>query len=234
MKVFVTGSSRGLGEAFVHSYIKNSDVYGLGRSEITRDDYKYKQVDISDEIALSKSLNTLFENVKVLDLIVLNAGVLGQIQDTSACEISQLKKEMNINMWANKTILDFFIKNKIEVKQVIAISSGASVNGSLGWNGYSLSKAALNMLIQLYAAEMKGTHLSSLAPGLIKTEMLDSILDGDHDIQKYTSVQSLRQSEEKGLVYSPEVIVEKIRKIMPELLKRPSGSFLDIRDMQTD
>jgi len=232
MKVFITGSSRGLGEAFVDHYINSADVYGLGRSEIKRDDYFYEQVDISDEDALETSLKRLFENVKSLDLIVLNAGVLGRIQDTSECEIGQLKKEMDINMWANKTILDFFIKNKIEVKQVIAISSGASVNGSLGWNGYSLSKAALNMLIKLYAAEMKETHLTSLAPGLIKTEMLDSILEGDHDTQKYTSVQSLRDSDEKGLVYWPEVIVKKIIEVIPVLLKSASGSFLDIRELR--
>jgi len=233
MKVFITGSSRGLGEAFVQYYLnKGESVYGLGRSKIIRDDYLYESVDISDEKALNKSLENIFTNVKSLDLLLLNAGVLGRIQDTSACEMRQLKKEMDINMWANKTILDFFINNKIEVKQVIAISSGASVNGSLGWNGYSLSKAALNMLIKLYAAEMRETHLTSLAPGLIKTEMLASILEGDHDTKKYTSVQSLRDSDKKGLIYSAEVIVEKIIDVIPVLLKSPSGSFVDIRDIQ--
>ena len=233
MNIFVTGSSRGLGEAFVDYYLEEqANVYGLGRSEKIRDEYEYESVDISDEEALKTSLKTLFENVKSLDLIVLNAGILGRIQDISECEMSQLKKEMDINMWANKSILDFFIKNKIEVKQVIAISSGASVNGSLGWNGYSLSKAALNMLIKLYSAEMKETHLTSLAPGLIKTEMLESILEGDHDTKKYTSVQSLRDSNEKGLVYSAEIIVKKIIEVMPVLLKSPSGSFLDIRELR--
>lgn len=231
MKVFITGSSRGLGEAFVNHYVDSADVYGLGRSEVIRDDYTYEQVDISDEEALETSLKSLFKNVRSLDLIILNAGILGRIKDTSECEMSQLKKEMDINMWANKTILDFFINNKIEVKQVIAISSGASVNGSLGWNGYSLSKAALNMLIKLYASEMKGTHLTSLAPGLIKTEMLESILEGDHDTEKYTSVQSLRDSDKKGLIYSPDVIVEKIMEVMPILVKHESGSFLDIRSI---
>jgi len=229
MNVFITGSSRGLGEAFVNHYLRYGDVYGLGRSEVSRDDYTYEKVDISDEEALKTSLKHLFKNVKSLDHVVLNAGILGRIQDTSKCDIGQLKKEMDTNMWANKTILDFFIQNKIEVKQVIAISSGASVNGSLGWNGYSLSKAALNMLIKLYAAEMKGTHLISLAPGLIKTEMLESILEGDHDTKKYSSVQSLRDSNKKGLVYSPDVIVEMIIEVMPMLLEHESGSFLDIR-----
>ncbi len=232
MNVFVTGSSRGLGAAFVQYYLaKKAAVYGVGRSKKSYDNYMYDQVDISDEKALQRSLQKLFIHVDTLDMIILNAGILGRIQDTSLCELDQLKKEMDINMWANKTILDFFIKNNITVKQVIAISSGASVNGSLGWNGYSLSKAALNMLIKLYAAEMKQTHLISLAPGLVKTEMLDSILQGDHDTKKYTSVQSLRNSEKEGLVYTPEVIVQKIIDAIPQLLEQESGSFIDIRNL---
>lgn len=230
MNLFITGSSSGLGEAFAE-YFKDEKVYGLGRTEREDSVYDYAQVDISDFDALQAKLKELFVDVKKLDLIILNAGVLGRIQDTSACDIKELQKEMDINMWSNKIILDFFIKEQIEVTQVIAISSGASVNGSLGWNGYSLSKAALNMLIKLYAAEMKSTHLTALAPGLVKTKMLDSILEGDHDTQRYTSVQSLRQSEKDGVVYSPKDVVVKIVNLLDALKSKPSGSFIDIRDV---
>ncbi len=232
MNIFVTGSSRGLGEAFVNHYLTlGCKVLGIGRSEVERRDYLYRRVDISDEKELKKLLEEMFQEISTLDLIVLNAGILGRIQDVSACDMKQLKKEMDVNMWANKTILDFFIEKKIPVKQVIAISSGASVNGSLGWNGYSLSKAALNMLIKLYASEMKQTHLTALAPGLVKTEMLDSILHGSHDTARYTSVQSLRDSEAAGLVYTPKAVVEKIVSYLPRIRKESSGSFVDIRDL---
>lgn len=219
MNVCITGSSRGLGEAFVHKYLDmGANVYGLGRSEVTDKRYRYASVDIADFDALKKGLDRLLDGVESLDLLVLNAGILGRIQDISLCTMDQLKKEMDVNMWANKIILDFIIEKKISVKQVIAISSGASVNGSLGWNGYSLSKAALNMLIKLYAAEMRETHLTALAPGLVKTEMIDSILLGDHDVNRYTSVQSLRESEKIGLVLSAEQTVEKISSLLPRLL----------------
>lgn len=232
MNIFITGSSRGLGKSFVDYYKEQgAKVYGLGRSNLEDRGYVYAKVDIGDEKAVQEELSRMFKDIRCLDLIVLNAGILGRIQDTSECEMSQLKHEMDINMWANKTILDFFIHNKIEIKQVIAISSGASVNGSLGWNGYSLSKAALNMLIKLYAAEMKQTHLISLAPGLVKTDMIDSILDGNHDTKRYSSVQSLIDSEAQGLIYSPEVIVQKIHSYMPKLLEQESGAFVDIRSL---
>jgi len=232
MNVCITGSSRGLGKAFVENYLsKGTEVYGLGRSEVSDKRYRYTQVDIADFDALYKSLVSLLDGVDSLDLLILNAGILGRIQDVSLCTMEQLKKEMDVNMWANKIILDFIIDKKISVKQVIAISSGASVNGSLGWNGYSLSKAALNMLIKLYAAEMRETHLSAIAPGLVKTEMIDSILLGDHDVNRYTSVQSLRDSERMGLILSAEQTALKILTLLPRLLQEESGSFIDIRTM---
>ncbi len=231
MNVFITGSSRGLGKAFREYFLKeDANVYGLGRTPST--DVMYEQVDIADTVALHKVLHRLFDGVDVLDLVILNAGTLGRIQDMSQCSLEQLKSEMDINMWANKVILDFFIHNGIAVKQVIAISSGASVNGSLGWNGYSLSKAALNMLIKLYAAEMKETHLCALAPGLVKTEMLEDILQGDHDTSRYTSVQTLRESDEAGMVLSPEATVSRVMDVMPKVLASESGAFLDVRSLE--
>lgn len=232
MNVCITGSSRGLGAAFVQKYLdEGAKVYGLSSSEVTDKRYRYAQVDIADFDALKKGLEGLLCGVKSLDLLVLNAGILGRIQDISLCTMDQLKKEMDVNMWANKVILDFLIDKKIDVKQVIAISSGASVNGSLGWNGYSLSKAALNMLIKLYAAEMRQTHLSAIAPGLVKTEMIDSILLGDHDVKRYASVQSLRDSEKAGLILTAEQTAEKISSLLPRLLQEESGSYIDIRTM---
>lgn len=230
MNVFITGSSKGLGEAFAKHFLKEKvTLYGIGRSVLVEPGYEYRQVDISDLASLHDSIQALLGDVRMLDLVLLNAGVLGRIQDTSACSLEQLKYEMDVNMWANKVILDCLIHADIEVKQVIAISSGASVNGSLGWNGYSLSKAALNMLIKLYAAEMEETHLCALAPGLVKTEMLQSILEGDHDTSRYTSVQTLRDSEVAGMVQTTEETVERIIKAMPEISSHESGAFLDIR-----
>lgn len=232
MNVYITGSSRGLGKALAEKCLEQgAKVYGLGRSEVTDKRYRYTRVDIADFDALKNGLESLLEGIENLDLLILNAGILGRIQDVSLCTMDQLKKEMDVNMWANKIILDFIISKKINVKQVIAISSGASVNGSLGWNGYSLSKAALNMLIKLYAAEMRDTHLSAIAPGLVKTEMIDSILLGDHDVKRYTSVQSLRDSEKMGLVLTAEQTAAKIVSLLPRLLYEESGSFIDIRTM---
>lgn len=234
MKLLVTGSSRGLGKAFVDYYQNKGAeaIYGLGRSELESPAYHYLTVDISDFDALQSGLGRLLLGVEHLDLVVLNAGILGRITDTSRCAMESLKKQMDVNMWANKVILDFLIEHRIAVKQVIAISSGASLSGSLGWNGYSLSKAALNMLVKLYAAEMPHTHLVALAPGLVETSMLDSIIYGDHDTKRYDSVERLRQSQHNGLVQTPQETVERIVSSLDDLRNEPSGAYVDIRNFE--
>jgi len=231
MNVCITGSSHGLGAAFAtHFHTCADSVFGLGRSAVDVP-YAYERVDMSDFNALNDSLKSLFSGVHSIELLLLNAGTLGRIEDISACDMAQLKYEMDVNMWSNKVILDFFIAQKIELQQVVAISSGASVNGSLGWNGYSLSKAALNMLIKLYAAELPQTHCCALAPGLVQTQMLDGIIDGDHDTKRYSSVARLKQSRDEGLVLDADATVNLIMRKMPEILAQPSGAFVDIRSL---
>src|SRR5690606_11341690 len=100
---------------------------------------------------------------------ILNAGVLGDIDLLQNTGLEAIKQVFEINVWVNKVLIEELFKSGFGVRQVIAISSGASVNGSLGWGAYSLSKSTLNMLIQLYSFEYSETHFSAIAPGLIQT-----------------------------------------------------------------
>lgn len=233
MKVFVTGTSSGLGYALAKHFVKSgADVYGLSRREPDNaEDYRFIACDLGDFAALETTLPMLLEGVATLDLVVLNAGTLGRIQDMSRCGMDELKAQMDVNLWANKVIIDFLLYGKIAVKQLIAVSSGASQSGSLGWNGYSLSKAALNMMMKLYANEMPETHLCALAPGLIDSPMLGSILYGDHDTARYTTVERLRQSQEEGLVLTPSECAALIDAKRGALLRFPSGEYVDIRNL---
>ena len=233
MKVMITGSSSGLGYALAERYLaEGALLYGLGR-EIPQNaqSYRFVTCDLGSLELIESALSELLHGVKSLDLLYLNAGTLGHIQDMSACSMEELKQQMDVNLWANKVILDYLIHHQIAVKQVIAISSGASQSGSLGWNGYSLSKAALNMLVKLYASEMPYTHLSALAPGLIDSPMLRGILEGDHDTKRYTTVQRLRESKKDGQVRAPEEAAELIDSRRELLLTYESGSYVDIRQM---
>ena len=178
------------------------------------------------------ALEALLTGVKCLDLAILNAGILGTIRDMSQTPLKDLRSIMDINVWANKLILDWMHGTGLRVEQIVLISSGAAVNGSRGWGGYALSKAALNMLTRLYAHELPDTHLCALAPGLIDTAMQDYLCDASQvNGSHFPSVQKLRDARGTPSMPSPEQAARRIAAAIPELKAYASGEFVDIRTL---
>src|SRR5699024_6470024 len=136
----------------------------------------------------------------------------------------------DLNVWANKLILDWFA-SRLAPRQIVLISSGASVNGNRGWGSYALSKAALNMLAQLYAHDLPDSHLVALAPGLIHTAMQDHIND-TADTEAFPSVKRLKQARGTATMPGPRAVADTIAQALPTLREQyPSGAFVDIRDL---
>ncbi len=234
----VTGVSSGLGYGMARALLANkTSVYGMSRRDPAQteakdllhwDNFYFQSVDLQALETIQSKMQDLLANMDHLDLVVLNAGILGRIQDMAHTSIDELNQLMVVNTYANKVVIDFLLHRKISCRQIVAISSGASVSGNRGWNGYSLSKASLNMLIQLYANEMPESHIVSLAPGLIDTAMQDFIYSLDED-ERYPKILSLKQK--KGTSDMPGSIEagQNIVNILPDLLSLPSGSFQDVR-----
>ncbi|MGE9291299.1 MAG: SDR family NAD(P)-dependent oxidoreductase, partial [Puniceicoccales bacterium] len=153
---------------------------------------------------------------------------LGEIRDMKDSPLEDLRDTMEVNVWANKWILDLLFDSAFSVKQVIGISSGASHSGSRGWNGYSLSKAALNMLMKLYAGERPETHFTALAPGLIDSGMQDYLTNLPAD-DRFAPLEILKAAKGTEKMPDGRTCAEKIVRLLPEILKRESGGFADIR-----
>ncbi len=224
MNVFITGISSGIGKALALIYLENGyNVYGISRKQpkIRHENLHFKAVDLSKV----DTIDEIYEQFlpQNIELAILNAGILGDIKELTKTTLDEIRIVMDTNVWANKILIDLLIQNNC--KQVIAMSSGASVNGSKGWSSYSLSKSTLNMLIKLYAAESK-THFTAFAPGLIQTDMLGYITS-QIDPEQFPSVQRLQESPKK----TPMQCAQEIFEIAPKLLEYESGSFLDIRTM---
>jgi NAD(P)-dependent dehydrogenase (short-subunit alcohol dehydrogenase family) len=147
--------------------------------------------------------------------------------------LDAMKRVMDVNVWANKPVLDTVFAGERKVDRVVAISSGAAVSGSRGWNGYAISKAALNMFIRLYAAERPETQFISLAPGLIDTGMQAYMRSLDSD-SRFPTVDRLKQAHGTPAMPGPEKAASQIAAFIERLRKGKdglkSGAFLDIRD----
>lgn len=166
------------------------------------------------------------------DLVVLNAGVLAAIRDLSQTPLEDVQRSMNLNVWANKLLLDALFERAAEVRQVIGISSGAAVSGNRGWNAYALSKATFRMLLQLYAAERAETHFCSFAPGLVDTGMQDYLCGLSVEaIAKYPTVARIQSRRGTPDMPTPAELAPRLLEAFVQVLGTPSGGFVDIRKM---
>lgn len=237
MNVLITGNSSGFGLGLTEVLMeRDAIVWGMSRRgcplKSKHDDaIRDRRQDLATLNALDESLEALLSDCLRLDLVVLNAGILGRIQEISNTDVHDLEHMMRINVWANKLILDWLVEQQLPVEQVVAISSGAAVNLSYGWGGYSLSKAALNNLIRLYAHEMPDTHLTSYAPGLIETGMQDYLCD-EVDSDEFPSVQKLKDARGTEAMPAPRDAAERLLDLLGDLRNdHESGSFVDVRDL---
>ena len=237
MNVLITGNSSGLGLGLTEALMdRQSIVWGMSRrgcplksrfDEVIRD----QPQDLGQLSTLHDALDKLLSDCLRLDLVILNAGTLGRIQEIHQSDVHDLEHQMRVNVWSNKLILDWLIERQIPVEQIVAISSGAAVNMNYGWGGYSLSKAALNNLIQLYAHEMEDTHLTALAPGLVDTAMQE-YLCGEVDSDEFPSVQKLKDARGTASMPNGKDTAVAILDLLEGLRNdHPSGAFVDIREL---
>ena len=226
MNVFITGISSGLGKALKDKYINlGHNVYGIGRNEV--DGCNYVTCDLENLDGIEGKLYRLFRDVSEIDLVILNAGMLGEIKTFDEWAIEELNKIMNVNVWSNKIILDWLLSNR-KIHQVISISSGASEHTYKGWSGYSLSKSSLRMMMEVYSKEVEDTHFISLAPGLVDTKMQDYLCN-DVDTNKFPMMNKFIKAREDGTSRKPSVVAKDIVDLVPTLFQFDNGSFIDLR-----
>ena len=232
--IFITGVSSGLGHGLAKMYLEQgATVYGCSRrapEDLIESGLIFKEADLSDATTACHAVGSLLADAGHIHRIILNAGKLGQIRDMQATPLSDMRETMEVNVMANKWLLDLVFASGRKVKQVVAISSGASRSGQRGWNGYSISKAALNMLIHMYANEQRLTHFTSLAPGLVDTAMQDYLTNLPAD-DRFKPLAILKEAKGTDEMPDGETCARQLIDIFPKLLERPSGSYADIRKL---
>lgn len=233
--VLITGNSSGLGHGLTEVYLdKGWEVYGVSRRGCKDLPGKLKDIrcDLTDYEAVPLALETLLMGISHLDVVILNAGILGKMQDMADSSLADIQQVMDANVWSNKVLLDWLLRSGIRIDQIVLISSGAAITGNRGWGSYALSKATLNMLTQLYAHEFPHTHLAALAPGLVDTAMQDVLCDpAQVDEEQFPSVAKLRAARETPAMPKPRAAGLLIADAIPGLKQLPSGSFADIRTL---
>lgn len=179
MNVMITGANRGIGLALVKQYLaKGHTVYALCRhpsEELNNTDAQViSGVNLLDTDVIRNALAGL-EGIEI-DVLINNAGVLAaeSIDDWSPATIEQ---QFRVNALGPLLVTQALLPQLSSGSKVIMITSrmgSMADNGSGGYYGYRMSKAALNAAGVSLAQDLKprGIAVALLHPGYVQTEMV--------------------------------------------------------------
>ncbi len=235
MNVIITGTSSGIGQGLAKEFMqRKDDVWAISRRKnedlSTASNFHHLQLDLTDFNTVADELPRFIKPVETFDLIILNAGILGEIKWMSEIGVDEMKRVMNINVWANKVLLDSLFETGKRIKQVIGISSGASLRSTPGWGPYSMSKAGLNMLMNIYAKEYSDTQFNAFAPGLVDSEIQEKIYS-IKETDKYPAIKRLQGARYTEKMPTPGKAAAMLIEGMKKARQYANGSFLDVREM---
>jgi NAD(P)-dependent dehydrogenase (short-subunit alcohol dehydrogenase family) len=191
----VTGASRGIGKyAALGLARKGAHVIALARTqgglEELDDEIKAAggsatlvPADIKDFPALDRLGAAIHERWRKLDILIGNAGILGKLSPLGHIEPKTWDEVMAINVTANWRLirsLDPLLKRSDDGRAIF-VTSGAAFKAFAYWGPYSTSKAALEALVNTYAAENATTNISvnMFSPGPTRTRMRAQAMPGE-------------------------------------------------------
>ena len=178
-KVFVTGSSFGIGLALANVFLeKGFKVEGIARrNAIEHPNYMHHTLDLSDLNKVAEfefSTNQDFEEV----ILINNAGWLGEVKLIGELQNENIQRINDINVTAPFILINSFLSqlNSFNGKKtIINISSGAAKYPIKSWGTYCASKAAIDMFSRVIKEEHPEIDVMSIAPGVVDTAMQKAI-----------------------------------------------------------
>ena len=194
--VLVTGASRGIGAATAKLLVKKgAHVILIARTQggleelddhIRRVGGKSTLVpmDLADFEKIDHIGATLFERFGKLDGLVANAGLLGTMGPINHITPKIWDYTMTVNVNANWRLirsLDPLLRQSDAGRAVFLTSSAARQQRAF-WGVYSVSKAALEMMVHTYAKEIENTQIlvNLFDPGRTRTNMRAEAYPGEN------------------------------------------------------
>lgn len=192
----ITGASRGIGRAVSIALAKaGAQVILLARTQGALEEVDDEiralggaatlmPLDLRKLDELDKLGPAILERFGALDIFIGNAGVLGPLTPAHQLTPKDWDKVMTVNFTANTRLirtLDPLLRASAAGRAVFTTT--ALIDLALAyWGPYAASKAALETLVRVYAAETQQTHLrvNALRPGVVDTAMLKEAFPGGY------------------------------------------------------
>ena len=191
----ITGASRGIGYQVAKGFAAaGAHVIAVARTvgglEELDDDIQagggsatLVPLDLKDMEGIDRLGGAIHERWGKLDVLLANAGMLGQLSPLGHIPPKVWDDVMAVNVTANWRLirsLDPLLRLS-DAGRALFMSSGAAANCRPYWGPYSVSKAALEALVRTYAAEVRTTaiRVAAIDPGRTRTAMRAQAMPGE-------------------------------------------------------
>jgi len=116
-----------------------------------------------------------------IDALVNNASVLGPSPQPrlSSYPLAELGRVYRVNVLAPLALLQLALPRLVDGGRIINLTSDAAVEPYEGWGGYGSSKAALEQLTSILAAEHPELRVYAVDPGDMRTRMHQEAFPGE-------------------------------------------------------
>ncbi len=187
----ITGASRGLGLALARELAqrgwtlvidaRSADALEQARAELAK---RTKVLAIAGDVTDAKHRERLTKSAEELgglDVIVNNASFLGPSPQPQLLDypLDVLEQVYRTNVIAPLALIQVTQKLLKPNARVINVTSDAGVEAYAGWGGYGSSKAAVEQLSAIFAAENPSLRVYWVDPGDMNTQMQQEAYPGE-------------------------------------------------------
>lgn len=189
----VTGANRGIGLEIARQLARRGLKVAIGARDPEKGNaaaatlksegltVSVVRLDVDEEAAARRAVAEVTKAFGACDVLVNNSAVLidkggfeGSLLDLS---VETLRKTMETNLVGPLRMIQAVVPGMREkgYGRIVNLSSGAGQLSDMrsGFPAYRMSKAALNALTRITAAELKGTNIkvNAVCPGWVRTDM---------------------------------------------------------------
>ena len=192
----VTGASRGIGAATAEALAAaGAHVILVARSTSALEQVEDRihaaggsatiaPLDLIDGTSIPKLAEAVAQRWEALDILVLNAGMLGSLTPVEHVDVKEYGRVLATNLLAPQALIAVFdpMLRRAERADVIALTSTVGSKPRAFWGAYGSSKAALENLLGAYADETEHTgrmRVHIINPGATRTRMRELAYPGE-------------------------------------------------------